>query len=145
MNLTFSGHYMRVAADICALRRSDGELKILLIRRAKDPFKGSWALPGGRLESDENLDQCAVRELEEETGLKVESIRQFATFSEPLRDPRERTVSACYLAWIADDADAQAASDATEVRWFSCNALPELAFDHDEVLKACLVSIGEIT
>jgi 8-oxo-dGTP diphosphatase len=140
-----SAHYLRMASDICALRRLDGELQILLIRRAKDPFKGCWALPGGRLEADENLDQCAVRELEEETGLKADSVRQFATFSEPLRDPRERTVSACYTAWIADDAVAQAASDATEVQWFSLSALPELAFDHDKVIEACLSSIKEVS
>jgi 8-oxo-dGTP diphosphatase len=132
-----------MAADICALRRLNGDLQILLIRRAKDPFKGCWALPGGRLEADENLDQCAARELEEETGLRAESLRQFATFSEPLRDPRERTVSACYVAWIADTACVQAATDAAEARWFSFRALPALAFDHAEVLTACLRFIGE--
>lgn len=138
-----TAHYLRMAADICALRRLDNDLQILLIRRAKDPYKGCWALPGGRLEADENLDQCAVRELEEETGLRAENIWQFATFSEPLRDPRERTVSACYIAWIADSACAQAASDAAEARWFSFSALPELAFDHDKILEACLLAVKE--
>jgi 8-oxo-dGTP diphosphatase len=138
-----AAHYLRMAADVCALRRVNGELQILLIRRAKDPFKGCWALPGGRLEADENLDQCAVRELEEETGLRAENIRQFATFSEPLRDSRERTVSACYIAWIAESACAQAATDAEEARWFPVNALPELAFDHAKVLKACLLEVKE--
>ena len=138
-----AAHYLRMASDICALRRVNGDLQVLLIRRAKDPYKGCWALPGGRLEADENLDQCAARELEEETGLHAESLRQFATFSEPLRDPRERTVSACYIAWISEGACAQAATDAAEVRWFYFCALPELAFDHDKVLEACLQSIGE--
>lgn len=136
-------HYLRMAADVCALRRVNGELQILLIRRAKDPFKGCWALPGGRLEADENLDQCAARELEEETGLRAENIRQFATFSEPLRDPRERTVSACYIAWIAESACVRAATDAAEARWFPMSALPKLAFDHANILDVCRQSIGE--
>lgn len=135
-------HRLRMAADICALRRLDGDLQVLLIRRGKDPFKGCWALPGGRLEADENLDQCAVRELREETGLNPESIRQFATFSEPLRDPRERTVSAAYIAWIADTSEINAGSDATVAAWFSISSLPDLAFDHATILEACLSTLS---
>lgn len=137
-----TAHYLRMAADICALRRLDGDLQVLLIRRGKDPFKGCWALPGGRLEADENLDQCAVRELLEETGLHPESIRQFATFSEPQRDPRERTVSACYVAWINSTAKVQASSDAAAAGWFPVSSLPDLAFDHGEILETCLSALS---
>ena len=141
MSNTDKAHRLRMAADICALRRLNGDLQVLLIRRGKDPFKGCWALPGGRLEADKNLDQCAVRELQEETGLCPESIRQFATFSEPLRDPRERTVSAAYVAWIADTAEMKAGSDAAVAAWFPTSALPDLAFDHEAILKACLLAL----
>lgn len=134
-------HFLRMASDVCVLRRLDGDLQVLLIRRAKDPHKDCWAIPGGRLEADENLEQCALRELEEETGVKVDAVTQFATFSEPDRDPRVRTVSACYVAWVEGEVDLKAATDAADADWFSFQDLPELAFDHDQVLEACLSHI----
>jgi 8-oxo-dGTP diphosphatase len=134
-------HRLRMATDICALHRSGDDLNVLLIRRAKDPYKGCWALPGGRLEANETLDQCAVRELHEETGLQADNLRQFATFSDPLRDPRERTVSACYIAWIENISATQASSDAAEARWFCVDSLPDMAFDHGRILAVCLSEI----
>ena len=131
-------HRLRMAADICVLRRRDNDLEVLLISRANDPFKGCWALPGGRLEADENLDQCATRELQEETGLIPESIAFCANFSEPSRDPRERTVSAAYIARVSESAEAKAGSDAKQTAWFPVSSLPKLAFDHQRVLETCL-------
>jgi 8-oxo-dGTP diphosphatase len=138
MSAANKAHRLRMAADICVLHRLDGVLQVLLIRRAKDPFKGCWALPGGRLEADETLDQCAVRELREETGLHPKSIRQCAIFSEPRRDPRERTVSAAYVAWVDDISEMKAGSDAAVAAWFSTSSLPDLAFDHQMILETCL-------
>jgi 8-oxo-dGTP diphosphatase len=131
-------HRVRLAADICVLRSMDGNQQILLIRRGNPPFKGSWALPGGRLEANETLDQCAIRELLEETDLNPTSIDHFANFSDPQRDPRERTVSAAYIAWVASDACPRAGSDAAQIRWFSTSALPPLAFDHDLIIQTCI-------
>ncbi len=142
MSAANQAHRLRMAADICVLHRLDGILQVLLIRRAKGPFKGCWALPGGRLEADENLDQCAVRELREETGLRPESIRQVATFSDPGRDPRERTVSAVYVARVAESAAVRAGSDAKEAVWFTVSSLPDLAFDHKTILETCLSTLS---
>ena len=138
-------HYLRMATDICVLRRLDDDLQVLLILRAKNPFKECWALPGGRLDANENLDQCALRELREETGLRVDNIRQFAVFSEPLRDPRERTVSVAYVAWITNVSELKAGSDAAAAQWFSVSCLPDMAFDHAKILESCLSSVSKLT
>ena len=138
MNEKRPPHHVRLAADICVYRQAGDEIQFLLIRRAKPPFEGCWALPGGRLEADETLDQCASRELLEETGLRAVELRHLANFSEPMRDPRERTVSAAYIARVADDAKAVAATDAVAVEWFLTSSLPELAFDHHLILRKAL-------
>ena len=138
-----TAHYVRLAVDICVFRKVDLDIQVLLIQRRKYPFQGSWALPGGRLEADESLDQCAVRELLEETGLHAISIRHFANFSEPHRDPRERTVAAAYIARVASDAEVVAGSDASMAKWFSTSDLPPLAFDHKQILQIALISLLE--
>ena len=135
MNKKRPPHHVRIAADICVYRQAGDEIQFLLIRRAKPPFEGCWALPGGRLEADETIDQCASRELLEETGLRAVELQFFANFSEPMRDPRERTVSAAYIARVADDAKAVAATDADAAEWFSISSLPALAFDHHRILQ----------
>lgn len=120
----------------CVVSRPNGE--VLLIRRGNDPFKGFWALPGGFMEMDETLEQCAVRELQEETGLQVDvsDLRLLGVFSAPGRDPRGRTVTAAYAVQLSADTAAIAGDDAAEVRWWPCSALPPLAFDHAEILTA---------
>ncbi len=128
-----SPHYVRLASDICVFKKSDSGLQLLLIQRRKAPFKGDWALPGGRLEADEDLDQCATRELLEETGLASVFIKHFANFSAPQRDPRERTVSAAYIAQASADAVISAGSDASRVAWVPVSSLPPWAFDHDQI------------
>lgn len=114
----------------------DGDaLRLLLIRRAKAPFEGQWALPGGFLEHDETLDRCAERELEEETGLELRRLDQLAAFSEPGRDPRGDVVSVAYLALVRADGQAlRAGSDAADVAWHDIDALPPLAFDHEAIV-----------
>lgn len=118
----------------CMVTNSRGE--VLLVCRGNDPFKGCWALPGGFMEMDETLEHCAVRELEEETHLKVseKDIRLIGIYSAPGRDPRGRTVTAAYLVKV-DVVNALAGDDAAEVRWWPLSALPPLAFDHAQIVS----------
>ena len=114
--------------------------EVLLVRRGNDPYKGCWALPGGFMEMDETIEQCAVRELKEETGLSVSlsDIRLVGVFSAPGRDPRGRTVTAAYAVTLGTPVTATADDDAAEVRWWPLAELPPLAFDHAEVIAAAL-------
>jgi 8-oxo-dGTP diphosphatase len=122
-------------------------LKVLLIKRGGEPFKGSWALPGGKLEVNdeedqgEDLEEGARRELEEETHVKVAYLEQLYTFGKPRRDPRCRVISVAYFGLVRTaDCDVQGDDDADDAQWFSVvGALQKsaltLAFDHDEILK----------
>ena len=114
--------------------------EVLLVRRGNDPFRGCWALPGGFMEMDETIEQCAVRELNEETGLVVglDNLRLVGVFSAPGRDPRGRTVTVAYAVHLDAPVTATAGDDAAEVRWWSLADLPPLAFDHAEVIDAAL-------
>lgn len=112
------------------------KLKILLIQRALDPFKGDWALPGGFVDMQEDLEAAALRELAEETGVKDVFIEQLYTFGKPGRDPRGRVVSVAYYALVnLGEHPVQAASDADHVEWFELDQLPRLAFDHDQIVE----------
>jgi 8-oxo-dGTP diphosphatase len=115
------------------------DLSLLLVRRGSEPFKGMWGLPGGFVEEGEPLEDAARRELEEETGLKVDDIRQFYTFGDPDRDPRFRSVSVAHFAMLKPGSPpAKAGSDASEVKWFSTTELPELAFDHSKIIDMAI-------
>jgi len=115
------------------------DLKILLIERANEPYKDKWALPGGFVNMDETTEDGALRELFEETGLKNVFIEQLYTFSDVNRDPRGRVVSVAYFALIKlDEYSIHAGDDAGKADWFSVNDLPELAFDHDMIIKVAL-------
>lgn len=115
------------------------ELKVLLIQRDQEPFAGKWALPGGFVEMDEPLEQAALRELEEETGMREVFIEQLYTFGAPERDPRGRVVSVAYYALVNLSAHpVQAASDARKVAWYGLNELPDLGFDHRQILQAAV-------
>jgi 8-oxo-dGTP diphosphatase len=112
---------------------------VLLIRRGKPPYEGRWALPGGFVGMDEDLEPAARRELAEETGIEAGPLVQVGAFGRPGRDPRGRVVSVAWTGAPAADAAAPAAaSDAAEARWFPLDELPELAFDHDEIIAAAL-------
>ena len=120
----------------------DGELKVLLIQRALEPFKGKWALPGGFVHVDETLDDAARRELAEETGLENIFLEQLYTFGTVKRDPRERVVSVAYYALVKlSDHHAKAATDAANAQWFSVSQLPKLAFDHAEIVAMALTRL----
>ena len=125
-----------VTTDVVLFTIRDQRLQILLIRRAGAPHAGAWALPGGFLEIDEDLEACAKRELEEETGIRGVYLEQLYTFGTPNRDPRERVISLTYYALApADRLQPKAASDAAETGWFALDNLPPLAFDHDQIIR----------
>jgi len=139
--MTFTYKYARpaITADCVLLAREEGELKVLLIQRRNDPFKGQWAFPGGFAEIGESLEETACRELEEETGLTNITLEQLQTFSRPDRDPREHVITVVYYALVDPrDHQAHAASDACKVAWFNIDDLPGLAFDHDEILSVAI-------
>jgi len=110
--------------------------EFILIKRKNDPFKDSWALPGGFVDYGESTEDAAIREAKEETSIDVELERLFNVYSEPDRDPRRHTVSIVYLAHGNFD-DARADDDAKDIGVYSFNDLKEmkLAFDHDKILN----------
>lgn len=125
----------------CVIFGYDGkQLKILLIERGNEPDKGKWAFPGGFLNIDEQAEAGALRELQEETGMKDADIRQFHTFSAPNRDPRERVISIAYYALVKIQ-DVKGGDDAAKASWFAIDDVPELAFDHDLMFKLALEAL----
>ena len=112
-------------------------LSVLLIERGQEPFKGSWAFPGGFMQMDEDAETCARRELEEETGLQGVKVEQFGTFSDVNRDPRGRTVTIAHLA-LVKKSEVEGADDAAKAEWFPIDSVPSLAFDHDRILRVAL-------
>jgi 8-oxo-dGTP diphosphatase len=136
--------YPRAAltVDCVVFGFDESELKVLLIQRALDPFKGKWALPGGFVHVDETLDDAARRELAEETGLENVFLEQLYTFGTVKRDPRERVVSVAHFALVKlSDYKAKAATDAAKAEWFPISELPKLAFDHAEIVVAALARL----
>lgn len=125
-----------VTTDVVIFSIRDNCLKLLLIKRGGEPYKGKWALPGGFIQLDESLDQCARRELREETGLDGVFLEQLYTFGEPQRDPRERVITVAYYALIpSEKLSLCAASDAEAVGWFAMDELTALAFDHSNIVE----------
>jgi 8-oxo-dGTP diphosphatase len=118
---------------------ASNKLKVLLIQRANDPYKDYWALPGGFVVMDEDLEAAALRELEEETGVKNVFIEQLFTFGTPNRDPRGRVITVAYYALInLTEHPVKAASDARNVKWFEIDQLPQLAFDHQVIFETAI-------
>lgn len=125
----------------CAIFSFDGiSIKVLLIQRGLEPYKDAWALPGGFLRMDETADECAKRELEEETGLKDIPVEQFHTFTAVDRDPRERVITIAYYALVRMG-DVKGGDDASNARWFSYDEIPSLAFDHDRILRKAISAL----
>ena len=139
MPFTYEYPHPAVTVDGVVFGYDDADLKVLLIQRDLAPYKGKWALPGGFVNINESLEDAARRELEEETGITKLYLEQLYTFGEPKRDPRERVISVAYYALVklADHA-VRAASDARNGAWFPVADLPQLAFDHEEILEVAL-------
>ncbi len=137
MSYSYKYPHPAVTTDIVIFTIRQDELKVLLIKRALPPHQGEWALPGGFVNLDESLEEGARRELEEETGVSGVYLEQLYTFGQPDRDPRERVITVAYYALIpTDKIEIRAASDAEGVSWFGMEEIPELAFDHQEILDA---------
>lgn len=123
-----------VTTDVVVFTIRDETLKLLLVKRRSDPFKGSWALPGGFVRQDEGLMESAVRKLREETGIEGVYLEQLYSFGRPDRDPRERVISVAYYALVpADRLRLRAPGEDEAIDWFSLEALPKPAFDHAEI------------
>ena len=139
--MPFTYEYTRpaVTVDITIFTVRNDELNVLLIKRAETPFQGEWALPGGFVTENEGLEAAAERELVEETGVSGVYLEQLATFGAPGRDPRGHTITVAYYALIpSDNLELTASTDAEGVAWFGIDKLPDLAFDHDEILEQAL-------
>ena len=124
-----------VTVDVVIFSLAEGDLKVLLVKRKAKPFADVWAIPGGFVHMDESLEEAAARELEEETAVSDVYIEQLYTFGDPDRDPRTRVITVAYFALVPYDAiQHRPGDDAAETAWFSVFALPQLAFDHTEIL-----------
>ena len=129
-----------VTAD-CVVITKEAEPKVLLIQRGFEPFKGCWAFPGGFMNMDETTEQCAIRELEEETGLVVSNLQQIGAYSKVDRDPRGRIVTVAYLVRVDAPVPVIGKDDAAEAEWFPLSALPQLAFDHEDIIRDAVIFI----
>lgn len=127
--------------DVILLRHFANGTQVLLIQRAKEPYQGLWALPGGKLEDeDASLEDAAVREIQEETGITLDAhmLSLIDVRGNTGRDPRGRYISTIYTATVRNDVAIQGGCDAGEVRWFFIDELPALAFDHTDILDKAL-------
>lgn len=140
-----------VTADVVLFTGSPGELSVVVVRRGNDPYRGTWALPGGFVDEEEDLPDAAVREMEEETGLSLdpETLHQLGVYGRPDRDPRGRVVTVVYWGWHPTVVDPRAGSDAAECRLVPVRELiasPEtLAFDHHQILNDAYAALASQT
>lgn len=124
-----------VTVDVVIFTVREKKLKLLLVKRAGEPYQGKWALPGGFVHLDEDLDAAARRELKEETGVGGVFLEQLYSFGGVNRDPRERVITVSYYALIpSDKVELRASTDAEAVGWFSLDEMPPLAFDHEDIV-----------
>jgi 8-oxo-dGTP diphosphatase len=131
-----------VTTDVVIFSLVDEDLKVLLVKRKYAPFAGQWAIPGGFVHMDESLEEAAVRELEEETGLTDLFMEQLYTFGAPDRDPRTRVITVAYFALVSYHAiQHRPSGDAAETAWHSVYKLPQLAFDHRTILDYALTRL----
>lgn len=134
--------HMALTVD-CVMLSFDGRrLKVLLVRRGLDPYKGMWALPGGFLRADETAEEGALRELKEETSLVPAAIEQLGVFSAVDRDPRERVVTIAWYALVRPS-EVRGGDDAAEAEWFDTGTLPQMAFDHRKIFDAAMARLRQ--
>ena len=143
--MAYTYNYPRPAVTgDCIVITKEENAKVLLIQRGDEPYKGTWAFPGGFMNMDESTEQCAIRELEEETGLKVTDVYQIGAYSKVDRDPRGRTITVAYLAIIEKPISVIGQDDAAKAEWWPINSLPHLAFDHDEIVSDAITLYHKI-
>ena len=138
MEYTYKYPRPAVTAD-CVVMTVGEDPQILLIERGSEPYKGCWAFPGGFLNMDETTEECAIRELKEETGLEITKVHQIGAYSAVDRDPRGRTITVAYLALMEHAEEVKGQDDAAKAQWFPINELPKLAFDHEKILNDALL------
>lgn len=144
--MSFTYEYPRpaVTVDAVVYGYQSEELRVLLIERGGEPFRGAWALPGGFLNENEDLPAAVRRELLEETGVSPLHLEQLGSWGTPGRDPRGHTITVAYTALVRlGSHSAKAATDATDARWFPVDGLPDLAFDHKDILDAARARLVE--
>lgn len=127
-----------ITVDMVIFKKQVTTLHLLLIQRQKPPYQGCWALPGGKLDANESVEQAAARELREETGITGIALRQYHVFSEPGRDPRGHSISVAFYGFAETATEASAGDDASAAAWFNLSALPHLAFDHEHIIHEAL-------
>lgn len=135
-----------VTTDVVIFTIKDGKLKVLLVKRAHEPFKGKWAIPGGFIRISETIDAAALRILKEKTNVQNIYLEQLYTFGDPLRHPTSRVITCAYFALIRSDdivLSFEDNSEITEVQWHPVYELPPLAFDHKEIIEYSLKRVRE--
>ena len=134
-----------LTVDIVVFRSQGNQLQVLLIQRSQDPFRGLSALPGGFIEIEESIELAAARELAEETGLAGINLEQVHTYGDPHRDPRGRVVSVAYFTYLPPETSIsiRKGGDAEQTGWFPFADLPELAFDHRQIIQDAYVLLRD--
>ena len=136
MNYVYRYPRPAVTTDALVYYREGSVVRVLLIQRGREPFQGKWALPGGFINMDERLETACKRELEEETGLKLDAMVPYRVYDAVDRDPRHRTISVVFYTEVAGEMPVTGGDDAAIARWFPLHVLPEMAFDHREIIEA---------
>jgi ADP-ribose pyrophosphatase YjhB (NUDIX family) len=143
MNTNYEDHELPgVTADLVIFTVCESRLKVLLVKRAEEPFASCWSIPGGFLEAGESLDDAAVRVMRDKTGVKEVYLEQLYTFGDPDRDPRARVITVTYFALIPwKNLIQPASSNVADVAWFPVDDLPSLAFDHKKIVNYAVVRL----
>lgn len=142
MSYTYKYPHPAVTADCVVFGLVGQELQVLLIERGNDPYKGCWAFPGGFMNMDETAEECARRELKEETLLEVHELKQLGAYTAVHRDPRERVISVVFYT-LVHPTEVKGGDDARQAQWFPVKEVPKLAFDHDLILHDALQRLQE--
>ncbi|WP_085765886.1 NUDIX hydrolase [Nonlabens spongiae] len=133
---------IKLTVDAVVFGYENGKVYLLLINRKYEPFKNQWALPGGYVKDDENLEEAVARELKEESGVEINFLEQLYTFGAVDRDPRGRVVSISYYGLVRPDKfQISAATDAKDVKWFPLNEIPQVSFDHERIIESGIIRL----